>query len=123
MTEQEFDSLLSKVPDWLKEEQKPSLEDPQYQSRAFRNFINNFELLFIDPDTNLICYKKPKPNGDQIEKKICLLLSIMFVAFHQSHSHEVSGHLGQMKTSANLKRYFFVPGTFKWVTVLINDCL
>ena len=63
------------------------------------------------------------PNGDHIEKKICLPLSLMFVAFQVSHSHELSGHLGQMKTLANLKRYFFFPGMFKWVTVPINDCL
>ena len=31
--------------------------------------------------------------------------------------------LGQMKTLANLKRLFFSPGMFIWVTVLINDCL
>ena len=47
----------------------------------------------------------------------------MFLAFRLSHSHEFSGHLGQLKTLANLKRYSFFPGMFKWVTVLINDCL
>ena len=123
LTEQKLDSVLSQVQEWLKREQKPSLKDPNYQSRAFRNYINNFELLFIDPDTNLVCYKELMSNGDHMEKKICLPLSLMFVAFHLSHSHELSGHLGQMKTLANLKRYFFFPGMFKWVTVLINDCL
>ena len=53
LTEQKLDSVLSKVQEWLKREQKPSLENPNYQSRAFRNYINNFELLFVDPDTNL----------------------------------------------------------------------
>ena len=113
---------MSKVQEWLKREQKPSLKDPNYQSGAFRNYISFFELLFVDPDTNLICYKELMPNGDHIEKKICLPLSLMFVAFHLSHFLELSGHLSQMKTIANLKRYFFFPGMFKWVTVLINDC-
>ena len=85
-------------------EQKPSRKDPNHHTRAFRNYIVNFELLFIDPDTNLICYKELMPNCDHIEKKIYLPLSLMFVAFHLSHSHELLGHLGQMKTLANLKR-------------------
>ena len=123
LTEQKLDSVFSKVQEWLKREQKPSLKDPNYQSRAFRNYLHNFQLLFVDPDTNLICYKELMPNGDHLEKKICLPLSLMFVAFYLSHSHELSGHLGQMKTLANLKRYFFYPEMFKWVTVLINDCL
>ena len=62
------------------------------------------------------------PNGDPIEKN-CLPLSLMFVEFHQSHSHELSSYLARMKTLANLKRYFFFPRMFKLVTVLINDCL
>ena len=123
LTEQNLDSILSKVQERLNREQKPSLKDPNYQPRAFRNYLNNFELLFIDPDTNLICYKELMPNGDHKEEKICLPLSLMFVAFHLSHSHELSGLLGQMKTLANLKRYFFFPGMFRWVTVLINDRL
>ena len=125
LTEQKLDSVLSKVREWLKREQKPSLKDPNYQSRAFRDYIKNFELLFFDPDTNLLCYTELMPNSDQIEKWICLSLSLMFAAFHLhlSHSHELSGHLGQMKTLANLRRCFFFPGMFKWVTVLINDCL
>ena len=92
LTEQKLDSVLSKVQEWIKREKKPGFKDPNYQPRAFRNYINNFELLFIDPDTNLLCYKELMPNGDQIEKRICLPLSLMFVAFHLSHSHELSGH-------------------------------
>ena len=107
----------------VKKGQKPTPKDPKFQPRAFRNHINNFELFFIDPDTNLICYKEFIPNGDQIEKKIFLPLSLMFVAFYLSHSHGLSGHLGQLKTLANLVKLFFFPEKFKWVTVLINDCL
>ena len=106
LTERKLDSVLSNVQEWLKRAQKPSPKDPIYQSRALRNYINNFELLFINPATNLICYKELIPNGDHIEKRICLPLSLRFVAFHLSHSHEWSGHLGQMKTIANLKRFF-----------------
>ena len=62
------------------------------------------------------------PNGDQIENWICLPLSLMFLAFHLSHSHELSGHFGQMKTLANLKRIFFFPGMFEGFASLINDC-
>ena len=122
-TEQKLDSVLSKVEEWLKKEQKLSLKNPNYKSQAFRNYIINFEVLSIDPDTNLIWYKKLMLNGDQIEKRICLPLSLVFVAFHMSHSHELSGNLGQMKTLANLKRYFSFPGMYESVTVLINDCL
>ena len=50
LTEQKLDSVLSQVQEWLKREQKPSLKGPNYQSRSFRNYIRNFELLFIDPD-------------------------------------------------------------------------
>ena len=40
-TEKELDSLFSKNRDWLKEEEKPSFKNPQYQSRAFRKYIKN----------------------------------------------------------------------------------
>ena len=122
LTEQKLNSVLSKVQDCLKREQKPSLKDTNYQSRALRNYLNNIEKLFIDPDKNLICYKELMPHGDQIEKRICLPLALLFLAFHLSRSHEFSGHLGQMKTLANFERYFIFPRMFNWVTVLVNDC-
>ena len=121
-TEQKLDNVLSQVSERLKENEKPSLKDPNYQSRAFKNYINNFELLFIDPETELICYSN-QSDDSETERRICLPLSLMFVAFHLAHSHELSGHVGQMKTLANLRRCFFFPGMFKWVIVLINDCL
>ena len=102
LTEQKLDSVLSNVQEWLTKEQKPTSKDPNYQSRASRNYINDFELLYIDPVTNPSCYKELMANGDHIEKKICLPFLLMFVAFHLSHSHELSGHLGQMKTLANI---------------------
>ena len=98
LTEENFDSVWLKVQEWLKREQKPSFKNPKYQSRAFRNYINTFELLFLDPDTNLICCKELMPNGDHIEKMICLASSLMFVPFQLSHFHKVSGNLGQKKT-------------------------
>ena len=86
LNEQKLDSVLSKVQEWFKREQKQSFKDPSYQSRAFRHYIEKFDLLFIDPDTNLFCYKELMPDGDHIEKRICLPLSLMFVAFQLSHT-------------------------------------
>ena len=63
-TEQKLDNVLSQVSEWLKDNEKPSLKDPNYQSRAFKNYINNFELLFIDPETELICYSNQSDDSE-----------------------------------------------------------
>ena len=68
-------------------------------------------------------YKELLPNGDRFRKRIFLPLLLLFVRLHVSHAHELTGHLGQIKALANLKRFFFAPKMFEWNTVLINDCL
>ena len=43
--------------------------------------------------------------------------------FQLSHNHPLSGHMGINKTFATLKRFFYWPGMYKWVSALIADCL
>ena len=43
--------------------------------------------------------------------------------FELADTDQLAGHVGKDKTIANIKRFFFWPGMFKWITQLIAGCL
>ena len=41
-----------------------------------------------------------------------------------AHTDQLAGHVGKKdKFIANMKRFFFRPGMYKWITQLIAGCL
>ena len=90
------------------------------QSKAIMSYINNFEeLSFVG---NILCIQQQTDEPDIEYLKICVPLSLFFKAFQLAHC-ELSGHVGLDKTLANVKRFFYWPGMYKWIENLITDCL
>ena len=102
---------------------KTSVTTPQKtsdinQSKALLSFYNRFEQLFIEPDTNLLCYKEPIQDTCRAEMKLCVPLSLFLPLFSLAHTYSDSGHPGLFK---NIRQYFFWPGRYKWIVYLIED--
>ena len=90
------------------------------QSKAIMSYINNFEKLsFVG---NILCIQQQTEEPDNEYLKICVPLSLFFKVFQLAHC-ELSGHVGLDKTLANVKRFFYWPGMYKWIENLIADCL
>ena len=92
------------------------------QSKALLSYYNKFEQLYIDEETNLLCYNEQMTNSCKMEMKICAPLSLILPLFSLAHTHHYSGHPGIYKTFENIRQYFFWPGRYKWIVYLIEDC-
>ena len=104
------DTRLQKTPDFN-------------QSKALLSYYNKLEQLFIEPDTNLHCYREPIQETCKTEMKICVPLSLFLPLFSLAHTHSHSGHPGIFKTFENIRQYFFWPGRYKWIVNMIEDCI
>ena len=93
------------------------------QSKALLSCYKKFEQLFIEPNTNLLCYREPIQDTCRTEMKICVPLSLFLPLFSLAHTHSHSGHPGIFKTFENIRQYFFRPGRYKWLVYLIEDCI
>ena len=93
------------------------------QSKALLLYYNKVEQLFIEPDTNLLCYREPIQDTCKTEMKICVPLSFFRPLFSVAHTQSHSGHPGIFKTFENMRQYFFWPGRHKWIVYLIEDCI
>ena len=50
-------------------------------------------------------------------------MSLFIKTFELAHTDQLAGHVGKDKTIAKIKRFFFWPGMYKWITQLIAGCL
>ena len=55
--------------------------------------------------------------------RICAPHSLFIKIFEVAYTHELSGHRAESTTYKRVKRYFCSPGMFKWIEILILDCL
>ena len=69
------------------------------------------------------CIKQPNKDPNIQNIKICAPLSLFLKIFELAHQDSLSGHSGKDKTLSSLKRFFFWPGLYKWVSHLIANCL
>ena len=93
------------------------------QSKALLSYFNRFAQLFIDEETNLLCYNETVQETNKTEMKICVPLSLFLPLFKLAHTHSHSGHPGIFKTFEKVRQYFFWPGRYKWIAYLIEDCI
>ena len=122
--EQLNDPVLQKVRSWIKKSDKrPTKTHDINQSKALLSYFNKFEQLFIDEETNLLCYNETVQETNRTEMKICVPLSLFLPLFKLAHTHSHSGHPGIFKTFENVRQYFFWPGRYKWIVYLIEDCI
>ena len=120
--EQVNDSVIDKVRDWLKTGKAPKKDYIIKQSKALQTYRNKFNLLFLESQYDLLCYSEPCEDGS-FDVRICAPLSLFIKIFEVAHTHELSGHRAESTTYNRVKRYFYWPSMFKWIEMLMLDCL
>ena len=69
--EQLNDPVLQKIRSWIKKSDKrPTKTHDINQSKALLSYFNRFEQLFIDEETNLLCYNETIQETSKTEMKI-----------------------------------------------------
>ena len=86
-----------------------------------KTYLNNFENLCLIG--NILCIKQPTEDPNIQNIKICAPLSLFLKIFELAHQDSLSGHSGKYKTLSSIKRIFYWPGLYKWVSHLIANCL
>ena len=123
LEEQFNDPVLQIVRKWIKTSDTRLQNTPDFnQSTALLSYYNKFEL-FIESDTNHLCYRESIQDTCKTEKKICVPLSLLLPLFTLAHTHSQSGHPGYFENFEKFRQYFFSPGRFKWIVYLIEDCI
>ena len=118
LVNQENDSVLKIVRSWRLKGKLPTKDVESRQCKGLLGCANQFEKLFVDKQTQLVCRRsKHSP------KQICLPRNCFIEAFNAAHDHRLSGHPGSEKTLLSLKRFFYWPGMYKWVRTLTKSCL
>ena len=111
VAEQINDPVSQVVRSWVRNNNKPTTKTPErQQSKALLSYFNNFNQLFLDKESNLLCYNEPVHGTDKYEMKICVPLSLFLPLFNLAHAHTHSGHPGVFKTCENIRQNFFWPG-------------
>ena len=99
LEEQLNDPVLQVVRKWIKtSDTRPQKTPDVNQSKALLSYYNKFEQLFIEPDTNLLCYREPIQDTCKTKIEICVPLSLFLPLFSLAHTHSHSGHPGIFKT-------------------------
>ena len=114
--------FLQTVRQWLKAGKEPPSTSTIKHCKGLRAYKNIFNLLPLEEQYALLCYNKPDENG-LYDTKICVSLSLFMKCFELAHNNPLSGHRGDASTFNNISRFFYWPGMYKWVTMLMQDCL
>ena len=93
-------------------------------------YYKQFQLLYIDPNSNLIQYHTPNSRiFDEIPIKtqpsinhtrICLPFTLFNAAFDKTHSH---GHPGEKCSIKTFNQFYQIPHLPLWFSTFIHDCL
>ena len=118
LANQQDDPVLSTVKSWLKNGKVPSKDVESRQCKGLVGYSNQFENLFIDKETHLVC-----KTCTHSPRQICQPRDCFIEAFNVAHDHRLSGHPGCEKTLLSSKRFFYWPGMYKWVRTLTKSCL
>ena len=90
---QENDSVLKIVRSWISKSKLPTKDVESGQCKGLLGYANQFEKLFVDKETQLVCGRSKHSS-----KKICLPRNCFIEAFNAAHDHRLSGHPGSEKT-------------------------
>ena len=119
--EQFKDPVIQTVRQLLESGNKDEKNVKFRQSKAMKTYLNNFENLCLIG--NISCIKQPTEDPNIQNIKICAPLSLFLKIFDLAHQDLLSGHSGKDKTLSSIKRFFYWPGLYKWVSHLIANCL
>ena len=117
------DPVLQVVRKWIKTSYTRPQKTPDINQSKALLYYNKFEQLFIEDDTNLLCYREPIQDTCKTEIKSCVPSSVFLPLFSLAHTHSQSGQPGIFKTFGNIRQYFFWPGQYQWIEYLIEDCI
>ena len=120
--EQVNDLVIDKVNDWLKEGKDREKEYTIKQSKALQAYRNDCNLLFLENQHGLLCNSETCEDGS-FDVEICQPLSLFIKIFQVAHTHEFSDHRPESTTYNRVKPYSYWPCMFKWIEVLMMDCL
>ena len=115
---QEQNSVLKIVRAWISKGKYPTKDLESRQCKGLLGYPNQFEKLFADKETQLVCRRSKHST-----KQICLPRNCFIEAFNAAHDHRLSVHPGSEKTLSSLKRLSYWPGMYKWVRTLTQSCL
>ena len=119
---QSKDPVLHIARKWIESCNEPEHYYITRQCKALKAYKSIYKLQLLDEIYKLLCYNKPNENGS-FELKICIPISLFLKCFELAHGNPMSGHRGDASTLNNISRFFYWPGMYKWVTMLIHDCL
>ena len=80
--------------------------------KALQTYRNNFNLLFLESQCDLLCHSEPCEDGS-FDVRICAPILLFIKIFEVAHTHELSGHRAESTTYNRVKQYFYWPGMFK----------
>ena len=110
LVNQENDSILKIVRSWISEGKLPTKDVESRQCKGLLGYTNQFEKLFVDKETQLVCRK-----SKHSFKQICLPRNCFTEAFNVARDDRLSGHTGSEKTILSLKRFFYWPGSLECI--------
>ena len=97
--------MIDKVRDWLKVGKAPEKDYIIKQSKALQTYRNNFNLLFLESQYDLLCYSEPCEDSS-FDVRICATLLLFIKIFEVAHTHKLSGHRAESTTYNRVKRFF-----------------
>ena len=114
-TQQEQDTVLQKVYQWVLNNERPLQIDPTIAANSFLLvYYKIFNQLYNNHDTKIIHIDYPNlhdSNPNQRDK-ICLPFKLFHAAFNKLHAHGHSGIKLSMKT---FNQFYFIPCLNKWM--------
>ena len=89
---QKIDSVVNTVRSWLSKVKVPTKDMKSRQYRRLPGYAGQFEKVFVDKETQLVCRK-----SKHLPKQICLPRNCFIEWFNVVHDHRLSGHPGSEK--------------------------
>ena len=114
--------MIDKIKNWLKEGKACEKDYTIKQSKALQAYRNDCKLLFLENQHDLLCYSEICEDGS-FDVRICQSLSPFTKIFQVAHTHDFSGHKPESTTYNRGQRYFYWPCMFKWIEMLMLNCL
>ena len=115
---QNLDPVIRQLKSWHKYKTKPVKADTTILgNKTLLRYFRKFNNTTINENTDLLEYKL---NESTVP---CLPLSMILIAFNNSHTQNIKGHSGSEKTYSNFIQNFYFPNAPIWIKVLCNDCI
>ena len=115
---QNLDPVIKRLKSWRKYKTKPLKANTTILgNKTLLRYFRKFNNTSINENTDI-------PENQTPDLKVpCLLLTMMLIAFHTSHSLHTKGHSGAEKNILKFYTIFFFPNAPIWIKGLCNGCI